>query len=57
MEIIEHGSTYKSIICKSCDCKFNYSANDIKTALWSEDYYKYIQCPECGKIYNLSKYY
>jgi len=53
MEIIEHGSTYKEKICKKCGCKYHYTSNDIKTNVHSEDYYKYVECPECGGIFKL----
>ena len=50
MEIIEHGITHHREKCNYCECVFHYNKKDVKTNIYSEDYYKYIKCPECGAI-------
>lgn len=56
MEILEHGNSYRSMKCEECSCKFQYTRKDIKTATWSEDYYKYVKCPECEHIIRLANW-
>ena len=50
MIIDEHGYTYTKCKCPSCECKFRYTGIDVKWATWSNDYFKYVKCPECGHI-------
>lgn len=65
MRIIEHGnmSLYHETehVCKSCDCKFNFTLADVSTKLeYSAENDKfvscnYIVCPECKTIYILNQ--
>lgn len=56
MEIIKHGSDYKTRICFDCGCEFKFNKNEEKYTYIRSSFdggifesYHYINCPECGK--------
>lgn len=47
MEIIEHGTTYRTVTCRYCKCVFTACMKDF---YWSESLQNtVVMCPECEK--------
>lgn len=62
MEIIEHGKTYKKMVCDICNCIFYYTQIDITREIYRECIptvqviiKNFIKCPECGKELGLEE--
>lgn len=56
MNIIKHGSTYKTIECEMCKAQIGYAYRDVEHKLLNDAYNgqvhetvtEFIYCPECG---------
>jgi DNA-directed RNA polymerase subunit RPC12/RpoP len=57
MEILKHGSHYKTIICPTCKAEFGYVDKDIgvyedsSPIFGMDNFYTriFVQCPECDR--------
>ena len=46
-----------TVICPDCNCKFEFTAEDVERDLIGEDTWgNYTTCPNCGKIIWLKNY-
>lgn len=56
MKVIEHGNSYRTVVCSKCNCVFEYSNADVKRNFYpSHNFgmlkgYNEVECPECGNL-------